>query len=65
MNLPPSVHTRPTTVDVSVFTAGGATVQVTLPRSCGLHEIPEEQVIGEARILARAALQFAMVALER
>jgi hypothetical protein len=60
--LPPSISVGPPGVDVSVFTADGATVQIVLPRG-GLYAIPEPQIIDRARQLASAALRSAADAL--
>ena len=57
--LPPSFTVSPTVVGVSVFTAEGATVQVSLPRPRGLTELPQEEVVERAQRLARQALAAA------
>lgn len=56
MTLPPSVTVSPTVVGVSVLTAEGITVQVSLPRPRGLHDLPAEEVADRAKRLAQAAL---------
>jgi hypothetical protein len=63
LELPPSINVGPTGVDVSVFTADGATVQIVLPRPGGLYAIPEDEIIDKARALATAALRSAADAL--
>ncbi len=62
-DLPPSVKVGPRAVDISVFTAEGATVEVVLPRPGGLGEMPRDELIGKARELARAALKSAAITL--
>lgn len=56
LTLPPSVTVSPTIVGVSVLTADGITVQVSLPRPRGLHDLPAEEVADRAKRLAMAAL---------
>ena len=56
LTLPPSVTVSPTVVGVSVLTADGITVQVSLPRPRGLHDLPAEEVADRAKRLAMAAL---------
>ncbi len=56
LNLPPSVTVSPTIVGVSVMTADGITVQVSLPRPRGLHDLPADEVADRARRMAVAAL---------
>jgi hypothetical protein len=63
MTLPPSVTISPTVVGVSVLTAGGATVQVSLPRPRGLRELPQDEVVARAQCLARLALEAAAATL--
>jgi hypothetical protein len=59
MTLPPSFTVSPTIVGVSVLTAEGATVQVSLPRPRGLRELPQDEVLARAQHLAKAALAAA------
>ena len=49
MPLPPAFTVSPTVVGVSVFTAEGATVQVSLPRPRGLRELPQHELVERAR----------------
>ena len=56
LSLPPSVTVSPTLVGVSVLTNDGITVQISLPRPRGLHDLPEAEVAERAKRLARAAL---------
>lgn len=56
LTLPPSVTVSPTVVGVSVLTADGITVQVSLPRPRGLRDLPADEVADRARRLAMAAL---------
>lgn len=56
LTLPPSVTVSPTVVGVSVLTADGITVQVSLPRPRGLHDLPADEVADRAKRLAMAAL---------
>ena len=56
LTLPPSVTVSPTVVGVSVLTADGVTVQVSLPRPRGLHDLPDAEVADRAMRLAMAAL---------
>jgi hypothetical protein len=49
LSLPPSVTVSPTIVGVSVLTDDGITVQVSLPRPRGLHDLPADEVAGRAR----------------
>jgi hypothetical protein len=56
LTLPPSVTVSPTVVGVSVLTADGVTVQVSLPRPRGLHDLPADEVADRAKRLAMAAL---------
>jgi hypothetical protein len=63
MTLPPSFTVSPTVVGVSVLTAGGATVQVSLPRPRGLRELPQDEIVERAQHLAMAALQAAAASL--
>lgn len=64
LSLPPSVTVSPTVVGVSVLTDDGITVQVSLPRPRGLHDLPEAEVAERAKRLARAALIDAVESLE-
>jgi len=64
LSLPPSVTVSPTLVGVSVLTDDGVTVQVTLPRPRGLHDLPAAEVADRAMRLARAALKSASETLE-
>ena len=63
MTLPPSVTVSPTVVGVSVLTADGATVQVSLPRPRGLRELPQDVIVERAQDLARIALAAAAATL--
>lgn len=65
LTLPPSVTVGPTVVGVSVLTADGVTVQVSLPRPRGLHDLPAEEVADRARAMAMAALADASATLSR
>lgn len=56
LTLPPSVTVSPTVVGVSVLTADGITVQISLPRPRGLHDLPADEVADRAKRLAMAAL---------
>lgn len=56
LTLPPSVTVSPTVVGVSVLTADGITVQVSLPRPRGLRDLPADEVADRAKRLAMAAL---------
>jgi hypothetical protein len=56
LSLPPSVTVGPTSLGVSVLTDHGVTVQVSLPRPRGLHELPASEVAARALRLAHAAL---------
>ncbi len=64
LSLPPSVTVSPTVVGVSVVTNDGITVQISLPRPRGLHDLPAEVVADRAMTLARAALKAASDTLE-
>jgi hypothetical protein len=64
MMLPPSFTVSPTVVGVSVLTADGATVQVSLPRPRGLRELPQDEIVERAQRLARIALQSAFASLD-
>ncbi len=64
LSLPPSVTVSPTIVGVSVLTDDGVTVQVSLPRPRGLHDLPAEEVAGRAMRLAREALRSAAESLD-
>ncbi|MDO8800161.1 hypothetical protein [Phenylobacterium sp.] len=64
LSLPPSVTVSPTLVGVSVLTDDGITVQVSLPRPRGLHDLPEAEVATRAKRLAQAALITAFESLE-
>lgn len=64
LSLPPSVTVSPTLVGVSVLTDDGITVQVSLPRPRGLHDLPEAEVAVRAKRLAQAALITAFESLE-
>jgi hypothetical protein len=63
LTLPPSITLKPTAVDVAVMTLGGVSVEVSLPRSRGLHDIPDPELVDRARRLAREALVTAAEAL--
>jgi len=64
LSLPPSVTVSPTIVGVSVLTNDGITVQVSLPRPRGLHDLPADEVAGRAMRLAREALRNAAQSLD-
>ncbi|MDF2900306.1 MAG: hypothetical protein K0Q62_365 [Phenylobacterium sp.] len=64
LSLPPSVTVSPTIVGVSVLTDDGITVQVSLPRPRGLHDLPADEVAGRAMRLAREALRNAAQSLD-
>jgi hypothetical protein len=57
--LPPSVTVGPAVLEVSVLAEHGITVEVSLPRPRGLHDLPQEEVAARARRLAQAALMAA------
>jgi len=63
ISLPPSVTVSPTSVGVSVFTADGATVVVSLQRPRGLAALPPEEVVERAQQLALSALEAAAASL--
>jgi hypothetical protein len=63
MTLPPSFTVSPTIVGVSVMTAEGATVQVSLPRPRGLRELPQDEIVERAQRLAKLALAAAAASL--
>jgi hypothetical protein len=63
MTLPPSVTVSPTVVGVSVLTAEGAIVQVSLPRPRGLRELPQDEIVARAQSLARLAMVAAAATL--
>ncbi|MGH6998123.1 MAG: hypothetical protein ACREEO_08000 [Phenylobacterium sp.] len=63
LSLPPSVTVSPTIVGVSVLTDDGVTVQVSLPRPRGLHDLPIEEVADRARRMAQDALRAAATTL--
>ena len=65
MTLPPSITVSPTIVGVSVLTAEGATVQVSLPRPRGLRELPMDVIVDRAQNLAKIALEAAAATLAR
>ena len=65
LSLPPSVTVSPTVVGVSVLTDDGITVQVSLPRPRGLHDLPADEVADRAMRLARDALRNAVRSLDR
>ena len=58
-HLPPSVTVSPTAIGISVLTEAGATVQVSLPRPKGLHDLSEEEIADKALRMARTALETA------
>lgn len=64
LTLPPSVTVGPTTMGVAVLIGDGVTVQVSLPRPRGLHDLSAEQVADHAKRLAMAALADASRTLE-
>ncbi|MET0275104.1 MAG: hypothetical protein ABW360_19110 [Phenylobacterium sp.] len=59
LTLPPSITLRPTAVGVAVFTANGVSVEVSLPRSHGLHDLPDPELVARARRMALEALATA------
>ncbi len=63
ISLPPSVTVSPTSVGVSVYTADGATVVVSLQRPRGLAALPQDEVIARAQQLALSALEAAAATL--
>jgi hypothetical protein len=63
MTLPPSITVSPTIVGVSVLTAEGATVQVSLPRPRGLRELPQDEIVARAQSLAKLAMEAAAATL--
>jgi hypothetical protein len=63
INLPPSVTVSPTMVGVSVVTADGATVEVSLQRPRGLAALPTEELVERAQKLALNALEAAAATL--
>ena len=65
LSLPPSATVSPTVVGVSVLTNDGITVQVSLPRPRGLHDLPADEVANRAMCLAREALRNAARSLDR
>ena len=65
LSLPPSVTVSPTVVGVSVLTDDGITIQVSLPRPRGLHDLPADEVADRAMRLAREALRNAVRSLDR
>jgi hypothetical protein len=64
LSLPPLVKVGVTIVDVTVLTDDGATVVVNLPRRKGLHDMPESEIAGRARQLARKAMISAVESLD-
>ena len=65
LSLPPSITVSPTVVGVSVLTGNGVTVQVSLPRPRGLHDLPADEVANRAMNLAREALRNAARSLDQ
>lgn len=63
LSLPPSVTVGPTNLGVSVLIEDGVTVQVSLPRPRGLHDLPADEIEARARRLARAAMMSAVKSL--
>ncbi len=63
ISLPPSVTVSPTSVGVSVFTADGATVVVSLQRPRGFAALPPEEIVERAQKLALTALEAAAATL--
>lgn len=63
INLPPSVTVSPTVVGVSVLTADGATVEISLQRPRGLAALSPEEVVVRAQQLALDALEAAAASL--
>ncbi|WP_304167926.1 hypothetical protein [Phenylobacterium aquaticum] len=59
LSLPPSITVGPTSLGVSVLTEHGVTVQVSLPRPRGLHDLPASEVAARALRLAYVALMDA------
>lgn len=64
MSLPPSVTFSPTVVGVSVLTNDGITIQVSLPRPKGLHDLPAAEIADRAKRMATAALKSAAATLD-
>jgi hypothetical protein len=62
-SLPPTVTVGPTSVGVSVLTADGATVEISLQRLRGLSALPPEQMAARAQELALSALEAAAASL--
>jgi hypothetical protein len=58
-SLPPSITVRPTSVAVSVVTADGATVEISLQRLKGLSALSPEEIAERAQELALGALEAA------
>ena len=65
LSLPPSVTVSPTVVGVSVLTDDRITIQISLPRPRGLHDLPADEVANRAMSLAREALRNAARSLDR
>jgi hypothetical protein len=63
ISLPPSVTVSPTMVGVSVLTADGATVEISLQRPRGFAALPPEQLVARAQALALSALEAAAASL--
>jgi hypothetical protein len=63
ISLPPSVTVGPTSVEVSVVTPDGATVEINLLRLRGLAALPPEEVAVRAQQLALSALEAAAASL--
>jgi len=63
--LPPSITVSPTTLGVSLLASNGVTVQVSLPRPRGLHDLSEQEIVERAHRLAKTALMTAAECLEQ
>jgi hypothetical protein len=59
LKLSPLVVVSPTNLGVSVVTSGGATVHVLLPKPPVVNELPHDEVVRQAKSLARIALDQA------
>jgi hypothetical protein len=62
-SLPPTVTVSPTSVGISVLTADGATVEISLQRLRGLAALPPEEIATRAQQLALGALEAAAASL--
>lgn len=63
ISLPPTVTVGPTSVGVSVLTADGAMVEISLQRLRGLAALPPEEIAERAQELALSALEAAAASL--